>query len=134
MDSKSKLESSNISEQIKFIVEKITSKLQKPIENLGRAKLIVRYILQLKAIITQHEKDSDLLIELIHSYNIFGYLIVSYNKLARYGILIDETLRCILPLLRQPSSLKSKLIHQVVEHGAAVFGNITPKTYEHSKL
>ena len=106
--------------QLKFIIEKITSKLQKPVDSLGRAKLIIRYVRQLKAI-SAEDASINIVSSVLINYNTLGYLMVSYQKLLRYPLLTDETLRCILPITRHKSVMRSKLLHQLVDHGSAVF-------------
>ena len=106
--------------QLKFIIEKIISKLQKPVDSLGRAKLIVRYVRQLKAI-SADDASINIVSSVLVNHNTLGYLMVSYQKLLRYPLLTDETLRCILPIVRQKSTLKNKLLHQLVDHGSAIF-------------
>lgn len=121
--------SSSVSEQIGYVIEKITSKLQKSIESLGRAKLIVRYVRQLKAIISD-ERNLDSISSLMYTTNIYGYIMVSHNKILTYGILADETLRCLLPILRQKSTHRHKLMHQLVDHGSIVFALSALRMFE----
>ena len=103
-----------------FVIDKITSKLQKTVESLGRAKLIVRYIRMLKGIASD-DVAIDVVQAVLYNQNAFGYLMVQHHKLLRYALLTDESLRCILPIIRHKSTMKNKLIHQLVDHGAAIF-------------
>jgi len=111
-----------LSGKVQYVIEKITTKLHKPIENLARAKLIVRYIRELKALVSENEQNLEEINALLRAHNIAGYLMVSYAKILKYGLLVDETLRCLLPIIRQKSDTTKLLVSQLVEHGAAIFG------------
>lgn len=107
-------------QQIQFVCEKIASKLKKDVDSLGRAKNIVSYLRTLKSLISDEQNVSFIESQLFTA-NIFGYLMVSGSKLLKFGLLTEETLRCILPVLRQKSTGKIKLLHQLIHHGAVVF-------------
>jgi hypothetical protein len=113
-----------LSDKVKYVINKITTKLHKPVENIARAKLIVRYTRELRALISENERELDTINALVHSHNIGGYLMVSYSKILKYALLADETLRCLLPIIRQNSDTTKLIISQLVEHGAVVFGKI----------
>ena len=111
---------STLSDQIKYVCEKISTKLQTNVESLGKAKLIVRYIRQLKCIISD-ETNLNLITNVLIDTNIYGYFMINYSKLLQFGILADETLRCILTIIRQKSPRKRELSRDLVEHGVFLF-------------
>ena len=116
-------------QQLVFIIDKITSKLQKAVDSLGRAKLIVRYIRMLKGIASD-DASIDIVQAVLYNQNTLGYLMVQHHKLLRYALLVDESLRCILPIVRHKSAIKGKLFHQLVDHGAAIFALMSLRNFD----
>ena len=116
--------SATLSDKVKYVIDKITTKLHKPVENIARAKLIVRYTRELRALVSENERGLDTINALVHAHNAGGYFMVSYTKILKYALLADETLRCLLPIIRQSSDTTKLIISQLVEHGAVVFGTM----------
>lgn len=113
-------------EQLSFIVDKIVKKLQKKINSLDKAKLIVRSVRELHTILSSADDVTS--IDVLYNCNICGYLMASYSKLMKYGILVDVSLRCLLPLVRQKSN--TLLLHQIVNHGSVVFSLSALRNFE----
>jgi hypothetical protein len=122
-------------EQIGHCIDHVIMKLQKEVDNVEKAKQIVRSMRQLRKSYADSadEKTSDAVANLIYSTNICGYCMACHTKLLAYGFLADETFRCLLPILRQKSSCKDSIMNQLVEHGSAVFALMALRVFENDQ-
>ena len=92
-------ETTDRTDYVKALLSKLRSKMKSPIHDLDKAKVVRRFFVELRNVLSMDNKDMRIA-RVVFCDHICEFIISKHETVLSYGIILDAFFRCIVPILR----------------------------------
>jgi hypothetical protein len=114
---------------VQVCVQKLHTKLSKPVDSLGRAKLIRKHFANLRDYLDKDPENAPLAQVLVKD-GLLAFCLSKQESLLRYSVLTDSYFRCLLLLMRhRDAGIKNTFIAHLLRVNLLPFTLVALRTY-----